>query len=72
MLFSGNLLEHPCFDEIRGTDKYRIAGALHNSNLVMTNTFWVGVYPGMSTAMIDYMIEVIVEAFDCRFESIEE
>ncbi len=62
LLFSGNLVKHPCFDQIRGTDKYRVAGDLQMTDFVMNNTFWGGVYPGMTDEMIDYMGEVILEA----------
>ena len=62
MLFSGNILRHPAFDTIRGTDAYRVIGDLRNTNLIMERTFWVGVYPGMSNAMIDHMAKVIHEA----------
>ena len=62
LLFSGNLIKHPCFDQIRGTDAYRVVGDLTNTEFIMSNTFWVGVYPGMSDAMIDYMAKVIKEA----------
>ena len=62
LLFSGNLIKHPCFDQIRGTDEYRVVGELTNTEFIMNNTFWVGVYPGMSDAMIDYMAKVIIEA----------
>ena len=61
LLFSGNLILHPCFDQIRGTDAYRVAGDLDNTNYVMNNSFWVGVYPGMTDEMIDYMASVIAE-----------
>lgn len=62
LLFSGNLIKHPCFDQIRGTDAYRVAGSLDNTEFIMSNTFWVGVYPGMTDEMIDYMASVIKEA----------
>jgi CDP-6-deoxy-D-xylo-4-hexulose-3-dehydrase len=62
LLFSGNLIKHPCFDQIRGTDAYRVVGDLANTEFIMNNTFWVGVYPGMSDAMIDYMAKVIKKA----------
>ncbi len=62
LLFSGNLIKHPCFDQIRGTDAYRVAGSLDTTELIMNNTFWVGVYPGMTDVMIDYMVQVITEA----------
>ena len=62
LLFSGNLIRHPCFDQIRGTEKYRVAGGLETTDFVMNNTFWVGVYPGMTDEMIDYMAKIIIEA----------
>ena len=60
LLFSGNLIKHPCFDQIRGTDAYRVEGNLDATEFVMNNSFWVGVYPGMTDEMIDYMAEVII------------
>ena len=63
MLFAGNLTKHPCFDEMRDTGKgYRIIGDLANTDRIMRDTFWVGVYPGMTDEMIDYMAQVIKEA----------
>ena len=64
LLFSGNLIKHPCFDQMRGSDAYRVAGTLENTDFIMNNTFWVGVYPGMSDEMIDYMAKVIKEAVE--------
>ena len=62
MLFAGNLTKHPCFDEMRRNNTgYRIVGELKNTDQIMDNTFWVGVYPGMTDEMIDYMIKVIKE-----------
>lgn len=61
-LFAGNLLKHPAFDEMRATGEgYRVVGDLTNTDFVMTNTLWVGVYPGMTEEMIHYMISVIKE-----------
>ena len=62
LLFSGNLIKHPSFNQIRGTDAYRVVGGLENTDFVMSNTFWVGVYPGMTDEMIDYMAMTILEA----------
>lgn len=63
MLFAGNLTKHPCFDEMRKTGEgYRISGSLENTDRIMTDTFWVGVYPGMTDEMIDYMAKTIKEA----------
>ena len=64
MLFSGNLIKHPCFDQIRSTDAYRVVGDLANTDRIMRDTFWVGVYPGMSDEMIDYMAQVIKEGLE--------
>lgn len=62
LLFSGNLINHPCFDQIYGTDKYRIAGGLETTDFIMNHTFWIGVYPGMEDEMIDYMVKIIKES----------
>lgn len=62
LLFSGNLIKHPCFDPIRNTDAYRVAGTLDQTEFIMNNSFWVGVYPGMTDDMIDYMARIIIEA----------
>ena len=62
LLFSGNLIKHPCFNQIRGTDAYRVVGDLKVTDFVMNNSFWVGVYPGMTDEIIDYMAKVIHEA----------
>ena len=61
-LFAGNLIRHPCFDQIRGTDAYRVIGDLKVTDQIMKDTFWVGVYPGMTDAMIDRMAKVIRES----------
>lgn len=56
MLFAGNLTKHPCFDLMRKTGEgYRVVGSLDNTDRIMRDTFWIGVYPGMSDDMIDYM-----------------
>ena len=62
LLFSGNLIKHPCFDQIRDTNAYRVVDALENTEFIMNQTFWVGVYPGMTDDMIDYMAVVIIDA----------
>lgn len=65
MLFAGNLTKHPCFDEMRKTGEgYRIVGTLENTDRIMNDTFWVGVYPGMTDEMIDYMAKTILEAIE--------
>ena len=64
LLFSGNLIKHPCFNQIRGTDAYRVVGSLENTEFIMNHTFWVGVYPGMTDEKIDYMAQIIKEALN--------
>ena len=64
-LFAGNLTKHPCFDELREAGEgYRIVGELTNTDRIMNDTFWIGVYPGMTDEMIDYMIKTIKEALN--------
>ena len=61
-LFAGNLIKHPCFDELRKNNTgYRVVGELINTDKIMKDTFWIGVYPGMTDKKIDYMIEKIKE-----------
>lgn len=64
LLFSGNLIKHPCFDPIRDTDAYRVYGGLETTDFIMRNSFWVGVYPGMTDEKIDYMAKVIRQALE--------
>lgn len=61
-LFAGNLLKHPAFDEMRETGEgFRVVGDLKNTDFIMNNTIWVGVYPGMTNEMLDFMIKKIRE-----------
>lgn len=62
LLFSGNIIKHPCFDQIRNTDAYRVIGNLEVTDYIMNNTFWIGVYPGMTDEKIDYMAQIIRKA----------
>ena len=65
MLFAGNLTKHPCFDDMRKSGEgYRVVGDLKNTDRIMNDTFWVGVYPGMTDEMIDYMAKTIKEALE--------
>lgn len=60
MLFAGNLLKHPCFDELKSRNQgYRIVGKLTNTDLIMNQAFWVGVYPGMTEAMLAYIVQLV-------------
>ncbi len=65
MLFSGNLIKHPCFDEMRksGTG-YRLIGELINTDRILYETFWIGVYPGMTNDKMDYMVKIIKETLN--------
>ena len=63
MLFAGNLTKHPCFDEMRKSGEgYRVVGDLATTDRIMTDTFWIGVYPGMTDEMLDYMAKTVIEA----------
>ncbi len=67
MLFAGNLTKHPCFDQMRAEGSgYRVVGDLHVADRIMQDSFWVGVYPGMTDAMIDEIARVIHEAIRDR------
>lgn len=60
MLFAGNLIKHPCFDEMRSTGQgYRVVGSLEQTERIMRDTFWVGVYPGMTEEMLEYIAQQI-------------
>lgn len=62
-LFAGNMLKHPCFDEMRKTKTgYRVIGELTNTDIIMNDSFWVGVFPGMTDEKINYMIKIIKES----------
>lgn len=65
MLFAGNLIKHPCFDQMRKSGRgYRVISDLASTDRIMSDTFWVGVYPGMTDGMIDYMAKTIKEAVE--------
>lgn len=55
MLFAGNITRHPCFRDV----KYKISGTLLNTDSIMNDTFWIGVYPGINDEIIKYMVEKI-------------
>lgn len=63
MLFAGNLIKQPCFDEMRKLGKgYRVVGDLQQTDRIMNDSFWIGVYPGMTEAMLDYMTDQLIDA----------
>ena len=62
MLFAGNIIKHPCFDEMRNAKEgYRVVGSLDNTDRIMRDTFWIGVYPGMTDEMLLEMSKRIHE-----------
>ncbi len=62
-LFAGNIIKHPCFDHLLLNKDYRIIDNLYNTEDVMNNFLWVGVYPGMTKDKLDYMSQIIIDAF---------
>lgn len=60
-LFAGNLLKHPCFETLQEGIDYRVCGSLENTEKIMNNSLWIGVYPGMTPDKLDYMISKIRE-----------
>ena len=66
-LFAGNLTRHPCFSTLKEGKDYRIAGQLKNTNKIMNDSFWIGVYPGMTEEMIGYTVAQIRDFSNIRF-----
>ena len=63
MLFSGNIIRQPVFDEMRkSSEGYRVVGELTVTDRVMNNSFWIVVYPGMTKEMLEYMAKTIIDA----------
>jgi len=58
-LFAGNMIRHPMFDHMELNKDYRVVGELTNTDRIMNDSFWIGLYPGMGNDAIDYMIETI-------------
>ncbi len=60
MLFAGNLVRHPCFDELRAAGRgYRVVGELAETDRLMERALWLGVYPGMTEQQLDYMADTL-------------
>ena len=58
-------MKHPAFDEMkRAGEGYRVVGELVNTDFVMNNTFWIGVYPGMKPEMLQFMVDTIKQFVD--------
>jgi len=62
LLFGGNLIHQPAYKDV----EYRVHGELYNSDIIMKNCFWVGVHPGITEEMIDYMIKSFVEFIESK------
>ena len=58
-LFAGNILKHPCFETLQEGVDYRVAGSLANTDKIMNDALWIGLYPGMGNEKLDYMISTI-------------
>ncbi|MEG0961760.1 MAG: lipopolysaccharide biosynthesis protein RfbH [Lachnospiraceae bacterium] len=66
-LFAGNIIKHPCFDEMRKENRgFRVVGNLKNTDIIMESSFWIGVYPEMYLEKIEYMVETILEFVECQ------
>ena len=63
-LFAGNLTRHPCFESLEENHDYRIAVPLVNTDLMMNNAVWIGVYPGMEKVHLDYMADTVIKFFE--------
>ena len=58
-LFAGNILKHPCFETLKEGVDYRVASTLTNTDKIMNDSLWIGLYPGMGAEKLDYMISTI-------------
>ena len=63
-LFAGNITKQPYFEDL----EYRVVGDLTNTDLIMNNTFWIGVFPGLTKEMLDY----VIKQFDIFINSVKE
>lgn len=63
LLFAGNITKQPCFLQLKEGYDYKIIGSLENTDKVMNDGFWLGVYPGLTKEMINYIIETLLTVF---------
>ena len=63
LLFAGNLTRQPYFENV----EYRVVGELSNTDIIMNQTFWIGVFPGLSTEHLDFVIEKFEEFLGLNF-----
>jgi len=69
MLFAGNIIKHPCFDQLRLKEEgYRVVGSLENTDKIMSDSFWIGVYPEMTKEKLNFMIKTIKQAINKEIE----
>jgi CDP-6-deoxy-D-xylo-4-hexulose-3-dehydrase len=62
LMFAGNVLKQPAYKDV----DFRVVGDLTNTDIVMMRTFWVGVYPGLTEPMLDYIVENIISFMDSQ------
>ena len=62
LMFAGNILKQPAYKDV----EFRVVGHLTNTDIVMKRTFWIGVYPGLTTEMLDYATSSIIEFVNSR------
>ena len=65
-LFAGNIVKHPCFESLKEGVDYRVAGSLEVTDRIMNDSLWIGLYPGMGEAKLDYMIKTIRAYFSAQ------
>ncbi len=58
-LFAGNIIRHPCFEPLSAGEDYRVSGDLKSTDMTMSNSFWLGVYPGLTEAMLEYATDSV-------------
>ena len=68
LLFGGNLVRQPAYQEVQ----FRVVGDLKNTDFVMRNVFWIGVFPGLTEAMLDYTVETITSFANSKTSRLQE